>query len=172
MHSFWQAEAAAPKRLQDNFNQELPKLTCTLRNRQAAYLRQCAHRHVQIYQCSRQVAANRLRGHNPISGWGRVADSTSQVGNGKRLVSGRCVLDDDGISMSAGIAAALIDSLLWFEVGPSVADYEPKDSQGFEQVRIVPTHRPNQEPPTHHHLGRRGKADSGAASIRDSRIRS
>ena len=39
--------------------------------------------------------------------------------------------------MSAGIAAALIDSLLWSEIGPSVADYEPKDSQGFEQVRIV-----------------------------------
>jgi hypothetical protein len=38
--------------------------------------------------------------------------------------------------MSSGIAAALIGPLLLFEVGPSVADYEPKDSQGFEQVRI------------------------------------
>ena len=55
------------------------------------------------------------------------------------LPSGRCVLDDV-ISMSAGISAALIDSLLWFEIGPSVADYEPKDSQGFEQVRIVFNH--------------------------------
>jgi hypothetical protein len=52
------------------------------------------------------------------------------------LPFGRCVLDDDGISMSSGIAAALIDPLLLFEVGPSVANYEPKDSQGFEQVRI------------------------------------
>ena len=55
----------------------------------------------------------------------------------KGIASGRLVLYDDGISMSAGIAAALIDPLLWFEVGPSVADDEPKDSQGFEQVWIV-----------------------------------
>ena len=56
--------------------------------------------------------------------------------------------------MSSGIAAVLIDPLLLFEVGPSVADHEPKDSQGFEQVRIVFRHFPrvrlmNREPIRH-----------------------
>ena len=54
-----------------------------------------------------------LRGHNPISGWERIADSTCQLGNVKRppiraMFPGRHNLD------GAGIAAALIDSLLWF----------------------------------------------------------